>query len=114
MFGVQPLPKTFLKSIYLSCTPEQQKLVANSLHFSLSIARYQASQRPMPPKSLLSCLAQVILGRPRGRPSDSQFDVIEACAVLHLQVCYVIKPADPEDFHRAALSTESKAAFRSM
>ena len=52
-------------SIYL--TPEQQRLVANSLHFSLSIARYQASQRPMPSRSLLSCSAQVVLGRSRGR-----------------------------------------------
>ena len=52
-------------SIYL--TPEQQSLVANSLHFSLSIARYQASQRPMPSRSLLSCSAQIVLGRPRGR-----------------------------------------------
>ena len=34
------------RPIYL--TPEQQRLVANSLHFSLSIARYQASQRPVP------------------------------------------------------------------
>ena len=54
-----------LISIYL--TPEQQRLVANSLHFSLSIARYQASQRPMPSRSLLSCSTQVVLGRPRGR-----------------------------------------------
>ena len=34
------------RPIYLS--PEQQRLVANFLHFSVSIARYQASQRPVP------------------------------------------------------------------
>ena len=55
----------FHLSIYL--TPEQQRLVANSLNFCLSIARYQASKRPMPSRSLLSCSAQVVLGRPRGR-----------------------------------------------
>ena len=55
----------FYLSIHL--TPEQQRLLANSLHFSLSIARYQASQRPMPSRSLLSCSAQVVLRRPRGR-----------------------------------------------
>ena len=34
-------------------------------------------------------------------PSDSRLDVLEACAVLHLQVCYVIEPADPEDVLQA-------------
>ena len=112
-------------SIYLA--PEQQRLVPNSLHFYLSIARYQASQRPMPSRSLLSCSAQVVLGRPRERfqpgpgalpqrasiavqsascagipgcmratwPKRAsllrltldRLDVLEACAVLHLQVC---------------------------
>ena len=28
-------------------------------------------------------------------PSDSRLDNLKACAVLHLQVCYVIEPADP-------------------
>ena len=96
----------------------------------------------MPSRSLLSCSAQVVLGRPRGvsnpaqaryhseaspycgpkrlvggdtglhasnmakegksPPSDSRLDVLEACAVLHLQVCYVIEPADPEDASQAA------------
>ena len=88
----------------------------------------------MPSRSLLSCLAEVVLGRRQGRfqpgpgavpqqapiavqsaswagiglhashvpeevmypPSDSRLDVLEACAVLHLQVCYLIEPADPE------------------
>ena len=57
------LPK--LCTIYL--TPEQQSLVADSVHLSLSIARYQASQKPMPSRCLLSCSAQLVLGRPRGR-----------------------------------------------
>ena len=35
-------------------------------------------------------------------PSDSRLNVLEACAVLHLQVCYVIEPADPEDASQAA------------
>ena len=35
-------------------------------------------------------------------PSNSRLDVLEACAVLHLQVCYVIEPADPEDASQAA------------
>ena len=35
-------------------------------------------------------------------PSDSRLDVLEACAVLHLQVCYVIEPADPYDASQAA------------
>ena len=67
-------------SIYL--TPEQQRLVANSLHFSLSIARYQASQRPMPSRSLLSCSAQVVLGRPRGRfhPGPSAITASPYCS----------------------------------
>ena len=34
-------------------------------------------------------------------PSDSRLDVLKACAVLHLQVCYVIEPADPEDASQA-------------
>ena len=58
-------PYTKCLSIYI--TPEQQRLIANSLLFSISIARYQASQRPMPSRSLLSCSAQVVLGRPRDR-----------------------------------------------
>ena len=35
-------------------------------------------------------------------PSDSRLNVLEACAVLHLQVCYVIEPVDPEDASQAA------------
>jgi len=58
------------RPIYLS--PEQQRLVANFLHFSLSIARYQASQRPMSSRSLLSCSAQEVLGRPPGRFQQGQ------------------------------------------
>ena len=30
----------------------------------------------------------------KSTPSDSRLDVFEACVVLHLQVCYVIEPAD--------------------
>src|SRR5277367_3576983 len=52
-------------SIYLA--REQQRLVANSLHPSLFIARYQASQRPIPYRSLRNCSAHVVLGRPLGR-----------------------------------------------
>ena len=121
---------TIYLSIYL--TPEQQRLVANSLHFFLSIARYQASQRPVPSRSILlgpgspGATAGAFLTRPRcsttaspycgpkrvvggdtglhasnmpkegkSPPSDSRLDVLQACAVLHLQVCYVIEPADP-------------------
>ena len=35
-------------------------------------------------------------------PSDSCLDILKACAVLHLQACYVIEPADPEDASQAA------------
>ena len=34
--------------------------------------------------------------------SDSRFDVHKACAVLHLQVCYVIDPADSDNASQAA------------
>ena len=34
--------------------------------------------------------------------SDPRLDVFEACVVFHLQVCYVIEPADPEDASQAA------------
>ena len=35
-------------------------------------------------------------------PSDSRLNVLEACAVFHLQVCYVIEPGDPEYASQAA------------
>ena len=35
-------------------------------------------------------------------PSDTRLNVLEACAVLHLQVsCYVIEPADAEEASQA-------------
>ena len=52
---------------YIYLASEQQRLVANSLHFSLSMARYLAFQKPMPSRSFLSCSAQEVLGRPLGR-----------------------------------------------
>ena len=52
---------------YIFPSPYQQILVVNALHYSVSIARYQASQRPMPPRSLRSCSAGLVIGRPRGR-----------------------------------------------
>ena len=33
--------------------------------------------------------------------SDPRLDVLEACAVLHLHVRYVIKPADPKNASQA-------------
>ena len=34
--------------------------------------------------------------------SDSRLDVHKACAVLHLQVCYLIEPADSDNASQAA------------
>ena len=34
--------------------------------------------------------------------SDPRLDVLEACAVLHLHVRYVIKPADPKNASQAS------------
>jgi len=58
--------------LYIYLAHEQQRLVANSLHFSLSIAKYQASQsrdpcHRGPTPSWASCSAQVVLGCPQGR-----------------------------------------------
>ena len=34
--------------------------------------------------------------------SDSRLDVLEACAILHLHVLYVVKPADPKNASEAS------------
>ena len=34
--------------------------------------------------------------------SDPRLDVLDSCAVLHLHVCYVIKPADPKNASQAS------------
>ena len=61
LFGRGP----YFCSIYLA--RDQQRHVANSLRPSISIARHQASLRPMLSRSHLSCSVQVVCGCPRGR-----------------------------------------------
>ena len=45
--------------------------------------------------------------------SDPRLDVLEACAVLHLQVCNVVEPAESEDASQAAhMDLETGVALR--